>query len=363
MTSQAILFLAATVLFSVTAWQARRSTQSAEHHRAFLLLWGTILMAFVGYALLSYLTVIGLLETDPPTAQQLGLDQGAKTRGLFTVGLAILVAFGLWLFVRDSRLRERLRGVFPRPRPWPAGDHDTPPWPEQVRGFDPHSPLHAFALGAAVLFFFQTVIDFILAGGQTGLTGDLVERDLIVSSALTAVMLLAVSLVGVGAGQDRNWREALGRLGMRWPTGGEVTVSIGIAVALVGFQFGASLVWMVLTPQGLFEQQTELSEAIAGSVTSFSAAFLVALFSSLGEETAFRGALQPVLGLWQTAILFAFTHVQYQFTPALVIILVVGLALGWVRKHFGTVPAVLAHFLYNFTLLSLAVLANRVLNS
>jgi hypothetical protein len=88
-------------------------------------------------------------------------------------------------------------------------------------------------------------------------------------------------------------------------------------------------------------------------------ALIVGTVRSFGEEIAFRGRSSRC---WASGrhILFALTHIQYQFSPAALIILVVGLVFGLLRKHYGTSSAIAAHFLYNFTLLILAVIASQV---
>jgi len=356
---QSAIFIAATVLIGMTIWEARRSQQSEAARTVFLRLWGLVLIAFVGYVLLSYLTALSMVTQDPTAAERFGTYGEVQRRGLFALGLAGAAAVWLWLLVFDVRFRRPLLRLFPRPQPSVTSepDHVPRPW---VRGFDPHSPVHALALALALLFFLQSVIDYILAGGQSGLAAtDLSQTGLVISAALTALMLLVSAFAGVGVGQDRSWKAAIERLGLHRVGFTEITVGAGVAVMLLVFQFSAAIVWMLFVPQNVIEQQTELSRAITGSVTSLTAAFLVASFSSLGEEIAFRGALQPVLGLWPTAVLFALTHIQYQFTPAALIIFVVGLVLGWTRHYFGTVAAIAAHFLYNFSLLTLAIFASR----
>ena len=357
MAVQVILFILATILFSIIGWQARRSGDLAAQYQRLLQWWGLALGAFVGYTLLSYRFIADTLAADP-TAVALG--GSAQTRGLLAVALSLAAGVVLWLLVYSQRLRLALCRLFPAPTA-PEWDETTRPWPRQRRGFDPQSPIHAVALGLALLLFLQTLVEFILAGGQAGLTPeDLSQNELVLSSGLTALMLLTVTLVGAGLGQDRSWRATLTRLGLRWPTVNELAIGVGIGGLLIAFQYVAGFVWQALTPESIFQQQTELVQAIAGGVTSMGAALLVATFSAVGEEVAFRGGLQPVIGLWPTAILFALTHLQYQFTPATLIILVVGLALGWARQHFGTVAAITTHFTYNFTLLALAVLASQL---
>jgi len=87
---------------------------------------------------------------------------------------------------------------------------------------------------------------------------------------------------------------------------------------------------------------------------------IVAGGAAIGEEIAFRGALQPVFGLWPTALFFALVHIQYTLTPAALIIFGVALGLGWLRRRYNTTTSIVAHFLYDFSLFALSLYANYV---
>ncbi|MFC1960931.1 CPBP family intramembrane glutamic endopeptidase [Chloroflexota bacterium] len=359
MVSQAGLFATATCLFVIAAILARKSATHPASYRHFQIAWGVILVGFLAYAIFSYLSIQDVISNDPALAQEMGLDESSGSRGLLAIGLTLLTGIYLWLFVTNHHVRRVLLWAFP-PASDEQPDYQNIPWEQQISGFDNRRVIHLYAAGLAQLFFFQTFIDFIIAGGQTGLaTIEFSQPEIVLSSILTAGMLLAVVGAGVGLGQDQTPSQVGLRLGLRWPGFTELMAGIGIAVILLAFQLGAGIVWFLLVPEEVFNQQTQVSQAISGSVTSMVAALLVALFSSVGEEVAFRGALQPVMGLWPTAILFALIHIQYQLTPATLIILVVGLLLGLTRKYFGTVAAITTHFFYNFTLLTIAVLANH----
>ncbi len=352
----AILIVVLTVLIT-TARLARQSDRQPAARKAFLLAWAAILAGFIGYVGLSFAALYALPEAAlPSSTAPLPL-----ARGLLALAITILSALYLWAFVAHLPFRAAILRLFPAAQPQPSAPHPRP-WPLQFRGVDPARHAHAFGLGIAQLLVLQTLIDFILAGGQAGLSLEpLEQQDVVVAAAVTALLLVAVAFAAVGYKQDRSPRKALYRLGITRPQLSELVMGGGMAIGLLAFQFFAGIVWMLLVSQEAFEQQTQLSQAIAGSVTTFSGALLVALFSSVGEEIAFRGALQPIAGLWPTAIIFALTHIQYQFTPAILIILVVGLAFGWTRQHFGTVAAIVAHFGYNFALLLLSVLASQIM--
>jgi membrane protease YdiL (CAAX protease family) len=98
-----------------------------------------------------------------------------------------------------------------------------------------------------------------------------------------------------------------------------------------------------------------------GAILRLPAAFWLALTAALSEEILFRGALQPVFGLPLTSVYFALVHMQYALTPAAVIIFVVALGLGWLRQRQSTSSAIIAHFVYNFVQLAVAILAASLL--
>ena len=342
-----------------TAWLARLSDRQPSRRMYFLVAWAFILLGLAGYTLLGGLALLTL----PQTAPEIEISQSSLLPRVITalalLGIAVIY---LWGFVASPAFRSRVTWFLPTAvSVAPDRTNTSRQWASQVQGFDPNRNVHAFGLGIAQLLVIQTLIDFVLAGGQTGLYPESLDQQAVVgAAALTALLLLVVSFAAVGFLQDRSLSGVLTRLGIAPPLLTELIMGGGMAIVLLSFQFFAGLIWMLVASPEVFEQQTQLSQAIAGSVTTLSGAFLVALFSSIGEEIAYRGALQPVVGLWPASILFALTHIQYQFTPAILIILVVGLAFGWTRRHFGTVAAITAHFCYNSSLLALAIAAGEI---
>jgi uncharacterized protein len=77
----------------------------------------------------------------------------------------------------------------------------------------------------------------------------------------------------------------------------------------------------------------------------------LALLSGLGEETLFRGVLQPTLGLALTAALFGVLHIgpNVRFLPWSLMAFVAGLAFGGLALWTGSLLApILAHATINF---------------
>jgi membrane protease YdiL (CAAX protease family) len=76
----------------------------------------------------------------------------------------------------------------------------------------------------------------------------------------------------------------------------------------------------------------------------------LALLSSIGEELLFRGAMQPTLGLWLTAVIFGLLHFppRLRLLPWTVMAGLFGLLFGAITLWSGTIAgAVIAHFTIN----------------
>ena len=169
---------------------------------------------------------------------------------------------------------------------------------------------------------------------------------------------VVVALCGVGLGVRRNFREALVRLGygpITLPQIGVVALFIAGAL-LLSFAFDA--LFAALQPE-LFERVGEISEGLFSpeglspvSVVLF--ALLIGVGAGLGEETLFRGALQPRLGIILTSLLWSVIHVQYGPSVLLVNIFVLSVALGFLRRRINTTATFLAHAGFNFLTVVLA---------
>lgn len=229
-----------------------------------------------------------------------------------------------------------------------------------VRGFNPASYVHMLALVLVLFMLGSQLVDFIVSGGLEGLAQTYEEQGLNVWALLSnAVPFIVLSFLGVGLGLRRNWRESLKRLGLGPVTGEGLGISLGVTFALFIGVIVIGALWMFLLPEDIYEQQTQATEAMSASVTSIGLAIMIAASAAVGEEIAFRGALQPVLGFWPTAFVFVLTHTQYTLTPAWFIILGVALAFGWIRQRFNTSVAILTHFWYNLFQLLLVVVGQQ----
>jgi uncharacterized protein len=147
-------------------------------------------------------------------------------------------------------------------------------------------------------------------------------------------------------------------------------VSLGVAVAsaLGVVQLGV-LLEAVPWYRRMGEKIREMTTGLLGPRLDPQKAFVIALYSSVGEEALFRGFLQPflimklegpldgpgaaptVLGILATVVLFAVLHppLMPELRPWTVFALVVGLLFGVLAAWSQSLAApVVAHFLINW---------------
>ena len=218
---------------------------------------------------------------------------------------------------------------------------------------DPRSSVHAVALSFVILIVINLTLT--LAVGLETLA-DVTEgsptdgASLAFSVWLQQLVFVVWALVGVGWLTRRTWLPSLQRLGIVGPR--PIEVAIGIVAGLVSA--GVILLLLEVATQfgfGVDEDVERLSEALVGPlVASIPGILTLGLAAGIGEETLFRGALQPRFGLVLTSLLFALIHSQYGITFSTLAVFIVGMILGLLRMRFNTTTCVLTHASYNITL-------------
>lgn len=162
------------------------------------------------------------------------------------------------------------------------------------------------------------------------------------------IPLLILAFVGVGIFVRRSPREATERLGLipprqkRW----WLIAVVGI-VAFLAVAYGIERVADKLTPSTQ-QQVTNATNVLFSRFNNPIGVILLGLMPAVVEETLFRGALVPRLGIVVTAVLFAALHTQYAITFATLEVFVLGIGLGWLRVRSGsTLPCMVTHAGYN----------------
>ncbi len=226
--------------------------------------------------------------------------------------------------------------------------------------FKPESIVHITAIILSILLVVGNIILFITGGGTEGVTESIEESGNSVGPLLiqTAVQV-AAALLGVGYLVRRDLQAALKRLGLRIPTQEDILYGFGGAFFLYGMLiiFGA-LVSVFLNPDEL-QQQSEAAEALVQSFSTLPLAVMLSASAAIGEEVLFRGAIQPVFGNLVTSFIFVLLHSQVLGSPiGLMVLLIVSVGLGLLRNRYSTTTCIIAHFIYNFTVLSLAMIGS-----
>lgn len=286
-------------------------------------------LSFLCLGLLNALTfTIGLLSMSLPlllrlTATSLSSDwQGPGFIGL-GLGLTAVAVFGF------ACLATPLRRLIARWLP-----------------IDPDSPVHATAL-VFVVYLLAGSVGLLLSSGQ--LLGAAMESASIEPGTviLEQVVFTGFALSGVGLGVRRTLRQTLARLDLRAPTLRHLVMAAVMIAAFLALDYGTSLIWHRLWPTN-YERVMQASQQMFARFASPFGALVLALSAGIGEETLFRGALQPRFRIPLTAAVFALGHVQYALSPAIVEILVIGLALGCLRERSNTTTCMAVHMGYNF---------------
>lgn len=172
---------------------------------------------------------------------------------------------------------------------------------------------------------------------------------LLMLSVVSASIYLVLSLLiyhfihGVGI------REAFGHglsVNLQFLVG---IISGGIAAALIGFMIIREPVAGVLDDFYIVKAISEIR------LNNFDR-FQLSLFAGTGEELLFRGAIQPLLGIWITSIIFVGLHGYFKFKSTGHILfgaLMFGLSvlLGYLYKEAGLIAAMTAHTAYDFIIL------------
>lgn len=196
-----------------------------------------------------------------------------------------------------------------------------------ILGFDQLEEVGAFSLG----------------------TGGRIPIGLVLASQLPFVV---VAVLGIGAGLRRTPRETLRRLGYGRLELGQVGVVAGFVALAFAVSLGADYLFREIQPR-LYREVGEISGTLfdpggMGLAAAVMFALLIGLGAGLGEETLFRGAVQPTLGILPTSVLFASMHVQYGPSLLLGYVFLLSLGLGYLRRRFNTTASFLAHAGFNF---------------
>ena len=129
-------------------------------------------------------------------------------------------------------------------------------------------------------------------------------------------------------------------------------IIIGLAFGIITAKAG----WQIVELPILQKTKVFFTQIIKPLQLSVLEIILISICAGIGEEMFFRGVVQPVLGIWATAVLFVLLHgylnpfnmpLTYYGIYMVVVIGVIGLF----TEYLGIVSAMMAHTVIDFILL------------
>jgi len=215
--------------------------------------------------------------------------------------------------------------------------------------YDPASTVHTTAIVMAILLVISTIGNFVLAGGIEGLAEDYAQSVNLVETLLSNFLLYAFfALLGVGLFLRRDLIGTLRRLRIYPVLFSHIGLGAIVGILLYALQFGLIAFWASYAPESLTQQSSAAQQLFNLFSGSLLLGLLLAVTTGIGEELFFRGALQPIFGIFWTSVFFVLMHSQYILTFASLVIFLVSIGFGLLARRFSTVAAMVAHIVYNF---------------
>ena len=273
-------------------------------------------------------------------------------------GAAVLVVAGI---VGIALCVPPLRRIMSRRAPAQEGYASGPSSGEPPSRRFWSDPVIFFALWLSVLVLaqnFATLLIFAFSPDAFESTFSAAGRLSPVSIVANQLPFIVVAALGVGFGYRRNLRETLARLGYGPITLRQLGVVLLFIVGTLILSLAFDALFAALQPE-LYNRVGEVSEGLV-STEGFSPlaavlfGLLIGVGAAAGEETLFRGALQPALGIPLASVLWASLHVQYGLSVLLVYIFVISIGWGILRNRINTTATFLVHAGYNFSLVILS---------
>jgi membrane protease YdiL (CAAX protease family) len=223
--------------------------------------------------------------------------------------------------------------------------------------------LIAFSVVAAIVFglvlYFAPGSDLAQSFRDTLSSGD--QADLVANTVLTFISFGVIPLLWV-AGTRRRALEGTKRFLHLHEPGKGILRGVALAIPLlVGVVLLITLYTLATEGvDGLVNADEESNPAVQEVLDNLTwpIAILVAVCAGVGEEIFFRGFLQRYIGVWGQGIMFGLAHSTGGYPPQVVFAFGLGILFGFlVKRGWSLWSLIVAHALYDFTLLALALLA------
>jgi len=129
-----------------------------------------------------------------------------------------------------------------------------------------------------------------------------------------------------------------------------------IGIGLLYGTITALIGWYIVNMTFLSNTRTFFARLIQGLNLSVPDILFISFCAGAGEEILFRGAIQPYLGIWITAILFVAIHgylnpKNWRISIYGVYMCIVIAGMGYLSDYLGITTAIAAHFAIDVVLL------------
>ena len=178
---------------------------------------------------------------------------------------------------------------------------------------------------------------------------NLLGRDLLWMSLLSLIFYTGLSYLVFRYLREEPLAAAF-RQGVAWQQQlGWGLLGGAVAALIIAFLAGRDPVRRVLDDFYIFRQISRMSMSPFDRLQ-------VSLFAGVGEELLFRGALQPVLGIWITSIIFVGIHGYFKFRTGAhiffgLMMFSLSMLLGILYQELGLISAMTAHAVYDVLML------------
>lgn len=213
-------------------------------------------------------------------------------------------------------------------------------------------PPFFLAMWLLVAMLANNAVSFLIFAGGTDVNAIFPSGRLTLGEIATSQLpFVVVALAGVGLGVQRDFRETLHRLGYGSISLAHLGMVVIFVAAALALSVAADALFSALQPD-LYRTVGDLSQSLfdpagLGPTSAIVFSLLIGFGAALGEETLFRGAVQPRLGLILTSILFASLHIQYGPSVLLGYVFLLSVGLGLLRRYINTTASFIAHAAYN----------------
>ena len=138
--------------------------------------------------------------------------------------------------------------------------------------------------------------------------------------------------------------------------GGHYSIGIQLMTGVFYGIFCGYLAWFVVSRKFMKPITNKYSHIIQGLKLSIWDIWFISFCAGVGEELFFRGGLQPLLGIWITAIIFVAIHgylnpTNWRISIYGVIMIFLMAGLGYLTEEVGIISAMTAHMIIDVILL------------